>query len=201
MVPERVKGSVYGRDRCQRTAFRGHAAVAYPIGRQAQRRWLRPHGATSRRHAGRTQDRCHRGAAATATPSLASTPVARRATMPRCRTGTRASSRDRRLANTRARSASAGRSFLRRAGGLVPVMNPIVLSARTAGHGYRLASRRHGSPPDARRPSYGAIRPRRMAYRVSSTRSRIPSFSSMLARWRSTVLRLITSRSAISSLV
>src|SRR5206468_3133042 len=47
----------------------------------------------------------------------------------------------------------------------------------------------------------GSIKPRRIAYRVSSTRSVIPSFSSMFARWRSTVFLLITSISAISSLV
>src|SRR5438105_4413869 len=34
---------------------------------------------------------------------------------------------------------------------------------------------------------YGSISPWRIAYRVSSTRSRIPSFSRMFARWRSTV--------------
>jgi hypothetical protein len=42
-----------------------------------------------------------------------------------------------------------------------------------------------------------STRPRRMAYRVSWTRSCMPSFSRMLARWRSTVFSLITSASAI----
>lgn len=46
--------------------------------------------------------------------------------------------------------------------------------------------------------AYGSTRPRRMAYLVSSTRSCIPSFSRMLARWRSTVFSLITSAPAIS---
>ena len=42
------------------------------------------------------------------------------------------------------------------------------------------------------------MRPARIAYRVSSRRSRRPSFCSRFARCRSTVLTLMTSRSAIS---
>jgi hypothetical protein len=43
----------------------------------------------------------------------------------------------------------------------------------------------------------GSTRPRRIAYRVSSTRSRMPSLPRMFSRWRSTVRRLMTSSSAI----
>jgi GreA/GreB family transcription elongation factor len=54
--------------------------------------------------------------------------------------------------------------------------------------------------PPARAAStpYGWISPRRIAYRVSSTRSLIPSLSRMFWRCRSTVLTLITSSWAIS---
>ena len=37
------------------------------------------------------------------------------------------------------------------------------------------------------RDLYGSIRPRRIAYRTSSTRSRIPSLRIALERWFSTV--------------
>ncbi len=47
----------------------------------------------------------------------------------------------------------------------------------------------------------GTTSPRRIAEWVSSTRLRMPSFSSTLARWRSTVFLLMKSCSAISSLV
>ena len=49
-----------------------------------------------------------------------------------------------------------------------------------------------------KRTAYGSISPARIAYRVSSSRSRSPSFCSRLARCRSTVLTLMTSSSAIS---
>jgi hypothetical protein len=55
------------------------------------------------------------------------------------------------------------------------VTTSMVQSCRTTDHGYRCVSRH-------RSRTQGAMSPRRMAYRVSSTRSRIPSFSSMLAR-------------------
>lgn len=47
------------------------------------------------------------------------------------------------------------------------------------------------------RGGHGSIRPVFTAYRVSSTRPRIPSFSRMFARWRSTVFGLIVKMSAI----
>ena len=46
--------------------------------------------------------------------------------------------------------------------------------------------------------AYGSTSPTRMAYLVSSVRSRMPSFSKMLERCRSTVLMLIVNRWAIS---
>ena len=44
----------------------------------------------------------------------------------------------------------------------------------------------------------GSMSPARMAYLVSSVRSRMPSFCRMLARCRSTVFRLMTRVSAMS---
>jgi alginate O-acetyltransferase complex protein AlgJ len=52
-------------------------------------------------------------------------------------------------------------------------------------------------PPLRDSAGQGSTSPRRMAYRVSSTRSRMPSLPRMFSRWRSTVRRLITSASAI----